>query len=261
MNLKIREATDSDKISVLKFCKNTFSWGDYVEYVWDFWLSEGHLFLGEHEYPVGICHAFYSHDQIWIEGIRVEPNSRRQNTASKLVKHAEIIGKEKNLSTSYMLIDTENLTSLSMATSLNYEIFQTWNFYSLEPKINLNHNVTFEKSLNQKLYPQYVKSWRWLPIDNETLKSLYSKNQIIKSRLGKNDSVGILNDSEHFDKTLIVTLFSNSDDSVLEILSFLQNFGVKKNYERIQILTKEKLPNFDSLESKISFHLMKKSLI
>jgi hypothetical protein len=90
---------------------------------------------------------------------------------------------------------------------------------------------------------------------------LYSKNQIIKSRLGKNDSVGILNDSEHFDKTLIVTLFSNSDDSVLEILSFLQNFGVKKNYERIQILTKEKLPNFDSLESKISFHLMKKSLI
>jgi hypothetical protein len=91
-----------------------------VEHVWDFWLSEGHLFLGEHEYPVAICHAFYSHDQIWIEGIRVEHNSRRQNTASKLVKHTEIIGKEKNLSTSYMLIDTENLTSLSMANSLNY---------------------------------------------------------------------------------------------------------------------------------------------
>jgi GNAT superfamily N-acetyltransferase len=232
-----------------------------VEYVWDFWLSEGHLFLGEYEYPVGICHAFYSHDQIWIEGIRVEPNSRRQNTASKLVKHAEIIGKEKNLSTSYMLIDTENLTSLSMANSLNYEIFQTWNFYSLEPKINLNHKVAFEKSLNQKLYPQYVKSWRWLSIDDETLKSFYDKNQIIKSCIGKNDSVGILNDSEHFEKTLIVTLFSNSDDSVLEILSFLQNFGIKKNYERIQILTREKLPNFNSLESKISFHLMKKSLI
>jgi len=261
MNLKIREATDSDKISVLKFCKNTFSWGDYVEYVWDFWLSEGHLFLGEYEYPVGICHAFYSHDQIWIEGIRVEPNSRRQNTASKLVKHAEIIGKEKNLSTSYMLIDTENSVSLSMANSLNYEIFQTWNFYSLEPKINLNHKVAFEKSLNQKLYPQYVKSWRWLSIDDETLKSFYDKNQIIKSCIGKNDSVGILNDSEHFEKTLIVTLFSNSDDSVLEILSFLQNFGIKKNYERIQILTREKLPNFNSLESKISFHLMKKSLI
>ena len=36
---------------------------------------------------------------------------------------------------------------------------------------------------------------------------------------------------------------------------------LKKNYERIQILTKEKLPSFDSLEYKISFNLMKKSLI
>jgi N-acetylglutamate synthase-like GNAT family acetyltransferase len=211
MNLKIRNANNFDKISVLEFCKNTFSWGDYVEHVWDFWLSEGHLFLGETENPVGICHAFYSHDQIWIEGIRIKSNSRRQNIASKLVKHAEIIGKERNLSTSYMLIDTENSISLSMANSLNYEIFQTWNFYSLNPKINLNHKVTFEKSLNRELYPQYVKSWRWLSIDDATLKSFYDENNIVKSCIGENDSIGILSDSEHFDKTLIVTLFSNSD--------------------------------------------------
>jgi GNAT superfamily N-acetyltransferase len=260
MNLKIRDANNSDKILVLKFCKNTFSWGDYVEHVWDFWLSEGHLFLGEHENPVGICHAFYSHNQIWIEGIRIDPNFRRQNIASKLVRYAEIIGKEKNLPFSYMLIDVENSRSLSMANSLNYEVFQTWNFYSLEPKINSSHKVTFEKSLDRKLYPQYVKSWRWIPIDDDTLKSFYAKNHIVKSCIGENDSLGIINDSEHFDKTLIATLFSNSDDSVLEILSFLQNLGAEKNYERIQILTREKLPNLDSLEYKISFHLMKKSL-
>ena len=70
-----------------------------------------------------------------------------------------------------------------------------------------------------------------------------------------------MTESKHFDRTLIVTLFSNSDESVCEILSFLQNFGWEKNYERIQILTKEKLPNFDSLEYKISFHLMKKFLV
>ncbi len=261
MNLKIREANDSDKISVLEFCKNTFSWGDYVEHVWNFWISEGHLFLAEDEFPVGICHAFYSHDQIWIEGIRINSNFRRQNIASKLVEHAEIIGKEKNLSTSYMLIDTENSISLSMASSLNYEIFQTWNFYLLEPKINLNHKIIFEKSLERKLYPQYVQSWRWLPIDDNALEFFYTDNRIVKSGINGIDSVGILNDSEHFDKTLIVTLFSNSDDSTLEILSFLQNFGIKENYERIQILTREKLPHFDSLEWKLSFHLMKKSLI
>ena len=259
--LRIREANDLDKSYVLKFCKNTFSWGDYVEHVWDYWISEGHLLLAQKPESVGICHAFYFDNQVWIEGIRIEPNSRRQNIASELVKHAEIIGLEKNLSFSFMLIDTENLISISMAQSLNYEIFQTWNFYIIEPKNNLNHNVTFEKSINYKSHSHYVKFWRWLPINDETLESFYEQNRIVNSSVDNQNSVAIITESEHFDRTLIITLFSNSDKSACEILSFLQNFGWEKNYERIQILTKEKLPNFDTLESKISFHLMKKSFV
>jgi len=257
----IREANTLDKIPVLKFCKNTFSWGDYVEQVWDFWLSEGHLFLGENQSPVGICHAFYSENQIWIEGIRIDSRFRRQNIASDLVKHAETVGREKNALLSYMLIDTANLASLSLANSLNYEIFQTWNFYSIDPKINPNHNVCFEKSLNRQFYSRYVKSWRWLPIDDDTLLSFYEQKNIVKSCDGDKNSLAIFIASDHFDKTLIVTLFSNSDDSTLHILSFLQNYAMDNNYERIQILTKEKLPNFDSLEYKISFNLMKKLLV
>jgi hypothetical protein len=259
--LRIREANNSDKISVLKFCKNTFSWGDYVEQVWNFWISEGHLFLGQKPEPAGICHAFYSDNQVWIEGIRIESTFRRQNIASELVKHAEIIGLAKNLSFSYMLIDTENSVSISMAQSLNYELFQTWNFYSIEPRNNSNYNVTFEKSINSKSFPHYVQSWRWLPIDDVTLKSFYEQNRIVNSSIDNKNSIAIMTESKHFDRTLIVTLFSNSDESVCEILSFLQNFSWEKNYERIQILTKEKLPNFDSLEYKISFHLMKKFLV
>ena len=141
----IRDVNALDKVQVLKFCKDTFSWGDYIDQVWDFWLSEGHLFLFEKQFPVGFCHAFYSKDQIWIEGIRIDPNFRRQKIASNLVTHAESIGKEKNVSFSYMLIDTENISSLSMAKSLDYDIFQTWNFYSLMPKKNSNYDVSFEK--------------------------------------------------------------------------------------------------------------------
>ena len=259
--LRIREANNSDKNHVLKFCKNTFSWGDYVEHVWNYWISEGHLLLAQKSDPVGICHAFYSDNQVWIEGIRIEKNSRRQNIASDLVKHAETIGLEKNLSFSYMLIDTENSISISMAQSLNYEIFQTWNFYTIEPKNNSNHNITFDKSINSKSHSHYVKSWRWIPIDDEMLESFYQQNRIVNSSVDNQNSVAIITESEHFDRTLIITLFSNSDESACEILSYLQNFGWEKNYDRIQILTKEKLPHFDTLEFKISFHLMKKSLV
>ncbi len=260
-NLEIREANDADKFRVLKFCKNTFSWGDYVEHVWNFWLSEGHLFLGQKPHPVGICHAFYSDDQIWIEGIRIDSSFRRQNIASELVKHAESVGVAKNLSFSYMLIDTENSISISMANSLGYQIFETWNFYSIEPKINPNHHVSFEKPPDLTSRSHYVKSWRWLPFDDVTLNLLYDQNRIVTSSASTENSVAILTDSEHFSKTLIVTLFSGSNESTSGILSFLQDYGLNRSYERVQILTKEKLPDFDSLESRISFHLMKKSLV
>jgi len=160
-----------------------------------------------------------------------------------------------------MLIDTENTSSHSMAHSLDYDIFQTWNFYSLMPKRNPNYDIYFEKSLNRQLFSHYVKSWRWLPIDDATLSTFYEQNKIVKSYVDGKNSIAILTDSEHFDKTLIVTLFSGSQNTTLQIISFLQNYGMKKNYERIQILTKEQLPLFDLLEHRISFHLMKKSLV
>jgi len=261
VTMMIREANSLDKIPILKFCKDTFSWGDYIDQVWDSWLSEGNLFLFEKQFPVGICHAFFSEDQIWIEGIRIDPNFRRQKIASKLVKHAESIGKEKDISFSFMLIDTENTSSIIMANSLDYDIFQTWNFYSLTPKRNSNYNVHFEKSLNRQFYSHYVKSWRWLPVDDITLSKFNEQNKIIKSNLDGKNSIAILTDSEHFDKTLIATLFSGSQNTALQVISYLQNYGMEKNYERIQLLTKEQLPLFDSLEHRISFHLMKKSLV
>ena len=145
--MEIREANSFDKISVLKFCKDTFSWGDYVDKVWSSWLEEGNLFLFEKQFPVGICHAFYSENQIWIEGIRIDPNFRREKIGSKLVTHAELIGKKTNALFSYMLIDTENLPSISMANSLNYKLFEIWQFYSLIPKINSHHKIEFAKSI------------------------------------------------------------------------------------------------------------------
>jgi GNAT superfamily N-acetyltransferase len=260
MTLLIRDAINSDKFSVLNFCKDTFSWGDYIQDVWDYWLSESNLLLIEREYPIGICHAFFSKNQVWIEGIRIDSNFRRQGLASNLVKHVELLAKEKQIPLSFMLIDTENSSSLSMAKSLNYQIFQTWNFYSLLPEIKNNHKIQFGNILNFTKTPHYVKSWRWVALDEEILLSLSKQNKIVFSDESGDISTAILTDSEHFDKTLIVTLFSGSQNNTLNVISYIQNYGAEKNYKKIQILTKEKLPFLKSLEHKIIFHLMQKFL-
>ena len=256
----IRNAKPSDKSQVLKFCQNTFSWGDYVEHVWDYWLNEDLLFVYEKQLPVGICHAFLSKNQIWIEGIRVDSNFRKQKIASELVSHVESVGQKNGALFSFMLIDVENSISLSMTQSLKYDILETWRFYSLEPKKNPNFDIVFAKSLDDSLYSHYVKSWRWIPIDDTIASELIKQNKIIQSKIDGEISTAILSDSEHFDNTLIVTLFSGSEKNSLQILLFLQNYAIENNYSRIQILTKEKLFDLEFLDHKLSFHLLRKNL-
>lgn len=256
----IRDAVNSDKFSVLNFCKDTFSWGDYIQDVWDYWLSEGNLLIIQKEYPIGICHALFSKNHVWIEGIRIHPNFHRQSLASNLVKHIELLAKERQIFLSLMLIDTENTSSLSMAKSLNYQIFQTWNFYSILPQINNDNKIQFGNVFNSTKISHYVKSWRWLVLDEESLLSLSKQNKIVFSDESGDISTAILTDSEHFDKTLIVTLFSGSQNNTLNVISYIQNYGQEKNYKKIQILTKETLPFFNTLEHKLTFHLMQKFL-
>ena len=258
--MKIREAKSIDKNFVLDFCKNTFSWGDYIKDVWDYWIKEKNLYVIEKEIPVGICHAFFLNNQVWIEGIRIKNSFRRQGLASKLVTHVESIAKIKNIQLALMLIDAENSSSLSMAKNLNYKIAETWNFYSLTSKLTKNPIVKFGNILKNTSFSYYVKSWRWFPLNDKISESLANENKIIYSDNSGDVSFAILTDSEHFDKTLIVTLHVGSKENTLDLLSYLQNFGFKHNYSRIQILTKEILPELRNLEYRISFHLMKKFL-
>ena len=159
-----------------------------------------------------------------------------------------------------MLIDTENKKSISMANYLNYKAFQIWNYYSLIPKKNSNFKIKFEKSVNSDIFPFYVDSWRWIKTTDKILFNLSTQNRIIKSNLNGKTSAAILGNYKHLDKTLIITLVSGSFDTLSNIISYLQNYAIEKNYERIQILTKENLISNDSLKYKISFNLMKKSL-
>ena len=258
--MMIRLAKSSDKFHILKFCKNTFSWGDYIKDVWDHWLSEGNLLVIEKTNPIGVCHAVFSKNQVWIEGIRINSDFRRQGFASNLIIQVESLAIQKQIPISLMLIDTENSQSLLMAQNLGYKINQTWNFYSLLPKENNSHEISFGNVIQNNKFSHYVKSWRWIPLDKEKLSSLNSKNCIVYSDKGKNQAIAILEDSEHFKKTLIVTLFAGSKSNTMNIILFLQNLGFEKKYQRLQILTKEILPDSRNLEHKISFHLMQKLL-
>ena len=266
----IREAKASDKNLVLEFCKTTFSWGDYIEDVWDYWITEGNLLvLIEKNIPVAICHISFFNSQVWIEGIRVNENFRKKGFAKALVLKSESIAKNKNCMISKMLIATNNKKSLNLADCMNYKKEETWNFYSLipqksykKPKVTVVINIT--KIINFLLSnsSSYVKSWRWIPLTKPNIVSLINEQRILyTTHDDKINALVIFTESEHFEKTLMLTLISNSANSSENIITYFQNYAINNNIKRIQILTKTiKLSENENLDKKFSFCLMKKEI-
>ena len=57
--IEVRLARAEDREAVLAFCTQTWSWGDYIEHVWDQWLHNpnGQLLVATSDNkPVGVIH-------------------------------------------------------------------------------------------------------------------------------------------------------------------------------------------------------------
>jgi len=265
----IRKAKASDKNKVLEFCKTTFSWGDYIADVWDYWMLEGNLLvLTENNSAVAICHSSFFDKQVWIEGIRVNEKFRKKGFAKNIVLESESLAKNKNCTISQMLIAKNNKKSLHLAKNLNYKKESIWNFYYLIPKkLEKKTNVTI--AINNKkiidfllsLLSSYVKSWRWIPLTKTKIESLIHEKRIVYTKKNNEiDTMIIFTESEHFEKTLMLTMFTGSKNGIDEIIAYFQNYAIEKNITRIQILTESTLHKIKNLDKKFSFCLMKKKL-
>ncbi|MFC1978627.1 GNAT family N-acetyltransferase [Chloroflexota bacterium] len=86
--LEIRDAIKEDKDEILKFCRDTWDWGDYIEYTWDDWLNdpEGRLIVGILDgVPVAVVHiGLMPTGEGWIEGMRIAPEHRDKQIGTAL---------------------------------------------------------------------------------------------------------------------------------------------------------------------------------
>ncbi len=122
MNSSIREirfARPEDREPVLAFCRNTWSWGDYVEYQWDDWLHnpDGRLFVATiNGQPAGIVHmCMLTTSDAWLQGLRVDPQFRRQGLAEALNNAALLEAMQRGATYARLLIEAGNTPSIRVA--------------------------------------------------------------------------------------------------------------------------------------------------
>src|SRR5919112_1880629 len=139
----IRKANNNDKDNVLEFCKNTFSWGDYIHTVWDSWLNDpfGLLLaleicdMSKKLQPIAISHIMRCPNNfLWIEGIRVNQNYRKQGIASFLLKYMIDLGVKWGNVEANAIVSYDNMPSQKMFEKHGFSKSFEFVFYNINLK-------------------------------------------------------------------------------------------------------------------------------
>lgn len=122
--IEIRQARAEDRAAVLAFCEHTWEWGDYVEHVWDEWLSNpaGQLLVALSDgQPIGMVHVvMLNATDAWQEGMRVDPAYRQQGIARRLSMEASAEAMRRGATTVRLLTSSTNAASIHMVEQAHF---------------------------------------------------------------------------------------------------------------------------------------------
>lgn len=149
-DITVRQARAEDREAVLAFCAHTWEWGDYIENVWDRWLSDpaGLLLVAlAGDRPVGILHLqMLNATEAWQEGMRVDPAFRRQGIAHQLTLEAGVEAMRRGATTVRLLTDSTNTASIHMVEQAHWRQIGAYSIYTAEPLTSIpRHNVGLDE--------------------------------------------------------------------------------------------------------------------
>jgi GNAT superfamily N-acetyltransferase len=250
--ITVRKALQSDRDEVLSFCRGTFSWGDYIEQVWDLWVSssDGQLLVAEQDggAKVGIGHAAICPRSriVWLEGIRVHPSWRRSRVATELVSEMLRYGTRNGCRSAQAVVARDNVPSQTLMEKCGFSVISEWLYHSVSHRSFLKEAPSAHPAVRfasksdvkaimdylakSRIYrlsaKRYVESWRWYPLDAHAVKQLVSRGRIIISVNSTVDGLAVVNSSGYWDRRdvmQIVYLDSSSVSVVRDILAFVKN--------------------------------------
>lgn len=254
--MKIRPARSSDREEVLSFCVNTFSWGDYIDRVWDYWYRTGWLLVMEDDgRKIAMSHVELCQDgkSIWLEGVRVHPDYRRSRVATRLLEKMLEYGRQMGAREAYAIVDVTNVASQRMVEKNGFEAKSRWAYYSTggipkRKKSAARFATTRELDKiwqylqDSEIYSlsakRYVKSWHWYALDKKALCNLVKEKSVVvidRPITG----VAIINRRGYWDKTgvlQIVYLDAASTNSVHNLVSFATNIYLDGRFDELQLV-------------------------
>jgi len=259
--LKIRAAKKSDKEEILRFCSNTFDWGDYIDQMWDLWQSDktGRLLVAESEGgKIAMSHVAVCPDgrSAWLEGVRVHPRYRRSQVASRLIEKMVQYGKKKGARYVSAIVAADNVASQRMMEKNGFEVASRWAYYSTDGTVRRQKSNARVAAANEfrsiwqylqhsKVYRlsarRYVKSWHWYALDQKALRNFIKDGRVIVTGRPV-DGVAIINRHGYWNKKnilQIIYLDHSSAKSLRHLVLFATNLYLDGKFDRLQVICHE----------------------
>jgi ribosomal protein S18 acetylase RimI-like enzyme len=149
-HIEIRPARPEDREPILTFCTQTWSWGDYIEYIWDEWLSNpnGQLLVATADNkPVGLAHMqMLDQTNAWLEGLRVHPDNRRQGIARALTENTLLEAMRRGATHARLMIESTNEASRQLFESMHMRQVGSFMPYNADPLTTSSERAAREQT-------------------------------------------------------------------------------------------------------------------
>jgi ribosomal protein S18 acetylase RimI-like enzyme len=264
-NIVVRVAKLDDRKRVLAFTSSTFSWGDYIERVFDRWLNDksGRLLVAESEDKVvGLSFVkLTKKGEAWLQGGRVDQNYRRAGIGEAMTKECLRIAKEEmNATIARVITDKTNLPPQKLLTKLGFRVVSEFSEFEKKAEPIKNPLLTRDVRLAEKgLIPDmwrylrrspifrkscglYTVWFVWYSLEKEDLaRFVQDRKAVVYTPGGRIHGVMLVNDStiEAKNEKSIQSCYFDSDASegVQALSSFLLDHAAKKGFKTVRLWT------------------------
>ena len=258
MKIRIRPARKSDKDQILSFCVNTFSWGDYIDRVWDYWYAQedGRLFVAESGgEKIAISHVAICPDgkSVWLEGLRVRPDHRRSYVATALIAKMLEYGRRRGVRQASAIVGATNFASQRMMEKNGFKLVSKWLYCSIGGKprrrksdarianaddIGAIWQYLQQSNIYRLSAKRYLESWHWYMFDYRALQNFVKDKRMIVSGQPV-DGIAIINRCGYWDSPnilQIVYLDSELPGSLCNLISFITNLYLDGKFDSLQVV-------------------------
>jgi ribosomal protein S18 acetylase RimI-like enzyme len=171
--LEVRPAREDDRDGVLAFCARTWDEGDYIADVWADWLRDetGVLLVGVVNCrPSAIVHTrMMADEEAWLEGIRVDPELRRQGIGRVMVSRALVAAHERGATVARLFVEHDNAASQQLVAKFGFTRVAEVALYVAEPLSVQEAAAPADNARPQLSAPgiaAFDRIWAWLEQSN-----------------------------------------------------------------------------------------------